>query len=64
MLLCLALNQLLNYIYHVGNVIEACELVEADCEMSQCCEAGNLFHFTQTVVMKVKHLQVQNIRDN
>lgn len=35
MLLCLALNNLLNYIYHVGNVIKACELVEADCEMSQ-----------------------------
>lgn len=51
------------HIYHVGQVIKVCELVEADGETSQSSETGNLFNFTQIVVVKVKHLQVQYIRD-
>lgn len=43
------------------NVIQVCELIEADGKMPQTCEAGNLLYFTQTVAMKVQHLEVQYI---
>lgn len=38
------------------NAIQMCELVEADDKMPQRREAGNLLYFTQTVAMKVQHL--------
>lgn len=44
--------------YHVRNVIQACELIKADGKMPQSCEAGNLLYFTQTVTMKVQHLEI------
>lgn len=45
--------------YHVTNVIQASELVEADGQVPQSCQTGNLLHLTQTVAMKVQHLQAQ-----
>lgn len=44
--------------YHVRNIIKACELVEADGEMPQSFEAGNLFYLAQTVAMKVEYLRI------
>lgn len=52
------------HFYHVRNVIQACELIEADGKMTQSCEAGNLLYFTQTVAMKVQHLDIQHIEDS
>ncbi len=46
------------------NVIQACELIEADGKMPQSCEVGNLLYFTQTVAMKVQHLEMQYIEDS
>lgn len=51
------------HIYHVRKVVKVCELVEADGEMCQSSETGNFFNFTQTVVVKVNHLQVQYVSD-
>lgn len=48
----------LRHSYHVRNVIQTCELIEADIKMPQCCEAGNVLYFIQTVAMKVQHLNV------
>ena len=49
--------------HHVRNVTEACELIEADGEMPQSREAGNLLYLAQTVPMKVQYLEIQNIYD-
>ena len=40
-----------------------CELVEADGQMPQSCEVGNLLYFAQTVAMKVQHLDVRHVED-
>lgn len=48
----------LRHSYHVRNVIQACERIEADVKMPQCCEAGDGLYFIQTVAMKVQHLNV------
>lgn len=45
--------------YHVRNIIKPCELIEADGEMPQSCEAGNLPYLTQAVVMEVEYLDKQ-----
>ncbi len=45
--------------YHVRNVIKTCESIETDGKTPQGCEAGNLLYFTQTVAMKIQHLQIQ-----
>lgn len=45
------------------NVIQVCELIEADGKAPQSCEAGNLLYFTQTVAMKVQHLDDQRKED-
>lgn len=44
--------------YHVRNVIQTGELIGADGKMPQCFEAGNLLYFTQTVAVKVHHLEI------
>lgn len=44
--------------YHIRNRIQMCDLIEADDKMPQCREAGNLLYFTQTVAMKVQHLNI------
>lgn len=41
------------------NVIQASELIEADGQMPQSCQTGNLLHLAQTVTMEVQHLQAQ-----
>lgn len=46
------------YFYHVRNVIQTCELIEADGQMPQSCKAGNLLNLAQTVTMKVQHLKI------
>lgn len=48
----------LRHSYHMRNVIQTCELIEADAKMPQLCEAGNLLYFIQTVAMKVQHLNI------
>lgn len=55
-----SLNSMIFYclFYHVRNVIQTCELIEADGKMPQSCEAGNLLYFSQTVAMKVHHLEI------
>lgn len=54
-------NIFYGYFYHVWNVIQACEFIEADGKMPQSCEAGNLLNFTQTVAMKIQHLEIRYI---
>lgn len=48
----------LRHSYHMRNVIQMCELIEADVKMPQRREAGNLLYFIQTVAMKVQHLNI------
>lgn len=49
--------------YHMTNVIQTSELVEADGQMSQSCQNGNLLHLAQTVTMEVQHLQAQEVKE-
>lgn len=48
----------LRHSYHMRNVIQMCELIEADVKMPQRREAGNRLYFIQTVAMKVQHLNI------
>lgn len=48
-------------LYHVRNVVEARELVEAESEMPQSCETGNPLHPAQTVTVKVEHLDIESV---
>lgn len=39
--------------HHVRDVLQVCELVEADGEMTQRGQAGDLLQLTQTVAMEI-----------
>ena len=41
---------------HVGDVVQPCDLVEADGQVTQGAEAGEHLQFGQTAAMQVQHL--------
>lgn len=42
--------------HQMRDVIQLCELIEADGQVAERCQTRDLFQFTQTVTVEVQHL--------
>lgn len=42
--------------HQMGDVIQLCELIEADGQVAERCQTRDLFQFTQTVTVEIQHL--------